>query len=206
MRTLTWTVILSLALMVGTSLHYILPRSEVVRVIGVTERLETLGWNRFFYAATPSGQSSTDTRDVRMIETIRPGGSELVFRNEDTGWIWPPYLKFDSANMQARARDVVSSSEDPQWVAVTYYGVRSSFLSIYPNLLRIAPADGADARQIPWTRVIVLLLLAGGGLRLWFVLHRRQDASAGVAATRAPERDTPPPGRIGRIWQRLTGP
>lgn len=202
MRTLKWTVIVVFTLMVGVSLHYILPRSEVVRIVGVTERMETLGWNRFFYAATPSGQSTSDVRDVRLIQTIRPDGSELIFRNEDTGWIWPPYLKFDSADMHARGMDMASTSDEPVWVVISFYGVRSAFLSIYPNALRISLADGADVRLIPWTRIIVAILLVGGGFWLWFTLHRRFD---GRAATRAEADGVPVQGRFGRMWQRLTG-
>ena len=61
--------VLALVLIVGTSLRYGLPRQTVVRIVGVKERLETLGWNRVFYSTAPSGQTEGD---VRMIETIRP--------------------------------------------------------------------------------------------------------------------------------------
>ncbi len=173
MRVVKWTFIITLVVMLGSVLHYTLPRHEVVRVVGVTERLETLGWNSFFYARTPSGQSEGDARDLRLVETVRPGGGELVLRNEDTGWIWPPYLKFNAADMQARARDQVSTSDDPVWVAVSYYGVRSLFLSIYPNVLQIKPADSPDMRLVPWTRIIFFTVLLAGAVWVWFMLSRR---------------------------------
>ena len=173
MRAVKWTFIMTLVVILGSVLHYTLPRHEVVRVVGVTERLETLGWNSVFYARRPSGQGEGDARDVRLVETVRPDGRELVFRNEDTGWIWPPHLKFNSADMQARARDQVSTSDDPVWVAVSYYGVRSLVLSIYPNVLQIEPANGPDERLTPWTRVIFFTLLFAGAAWVWFMLSRR---------------------------------
>ena len=174
MRIFKWTIIIAPLLLVAVSLHYILPRHEVVRIIGVTERLETLGWNRFFYATIPSGQGEARSRDIRLIETMRRNEQTLVFRNEDTGWIWPPYLKFDASDMQARGRDAISDSDTPQWVAISYYGVRSEFFSIYPNVLKISPVDGPDVTLIPWTRTIFFIALVSGAGWVWFTWHRRR--------------------------------
>ena len=38
-----------------------------------------------------------------FIQTIKKNGKPMVYRNEDTGWGWPPYFKFDTANLQADA-------------------------------------------------------------------------------------------------------
>ena len=179
LRALKWTVIIVPLLVVALMLHYTLPRHEVVRIIGVTERLEALGWNRVFFAATPTGQGEGRSRDIRLIETMRTSESTLVFRNEDTGWVWPPYFKFDSADMQARGRDLVSDSDNPAWVAVGYYGIRSELLSIYPNVLRISPVDGPDVRLIPWTRIVFFVALIGGVFFVWRLLHRRRVAILG---------------------------
>ncbi len=43
MRAVKWTFIMTLVVILGSVLHYTLPRHEVVRVVGVSERLETLG-------------------------------------------------------------------------------------------------------------------------------------------------------------------
>ena len=191
MRKLKWTAILALVLIVGTTLHYVLPRQEVVRIVGVTERLEALGWNRIFYAATPSGQTAGDVRDVRMIETIRPEGSELIFRNEDTGWIWPPFFKFNSADMQARGRDLLSTSDEPVWVIVTFYGVRNSFLSIYPNVLQIKAAEGPDMRVIPWARIVFLIAVLAATFWIWNTLRRRREAREDLAEVGSDPRGGP---------------
>ena len=37
------------------------------------------------------------------------GGKVIVYRNEATGWVWPPYFKYDSSNLQAEATNLKSS-------------------------------------------------------------------------------------------------
>ncbi len=48
----------------------------------------------------------------------------MVYRNEDTGWGWPSYFKFDTANLQTEADDLSSTAarsqmggDDPLWLA-----------------------------------------------------------------------------------------
>jgi hypothetical protein len=178
MRIVKWTLVILLVVTVGSLLHYTLPRHEVVRIVGVETRLESLGWNRIFYASVPVGQAESGARDVRFIETVQTSGRELVFRNEDTGWIWPPYFKLNASDLQARARDLVSTSADPAWVAVTYYGMRSQILSIYPNALRVRPVEGPDVTIIPWTRIIAFTLLFAVAAWLWFTLRRFNERRA----------------------------
>lgn len=178
MRIVKWTLVILLVLTVGSVMHYTLPRHEVVRIVGVETRLESLGWNRFFFASAPTGQVDTTTRDVRYIETLRPNGRELVFRNEDTGWIWPPFFKFNASDMQARARNLVSTSAEPVWVAVSYYGLRSQIFSIYPNALSVREVAGPDVTIIPWTRIIAFTALFALAAWLWFVLRRFNERRA----------------------------
>lgn len=191
MRIFKWTIIIVPLLLVAVSLHYILPRHEVVRIIGVTERLETLGWNRFFYATIPSGQGEARSRDIRLIETMRRNEQTLVFRNEDTGWIWPPFFKFNSADMQARGRDLLSTSDEPVWVIVTFYGVRNSFLSIYPNVLQIKAAEGPDMRVIPWARIVFLIAVLAATFWIWNTLRRRREAREDLAEVGSDPRGGP---------------
>jgi hypothetical protein len=100
-------------LLIAAFLHYTLPQRDVVRIVNVESRLtEVSGLNGWFYAQRDSGTAqSTGMRDIRLISTIRPDGRPLVFRNEDTGVLWPPYFKFDSEDLQAEAANLTSSSE-----------------------------------------------------------------------------------------------
>lgn len=205
MRIVKWTIVILLVVTVGAVMHYTLPRHEVVRIVGVTERVETLGWNRFFFASTPGGQAEGTLRDVRYIESVRPGGRERVFRNEDTGWIWPPYFKFNAADMQARVRNLVSTQADPEWVAVTYYGIRSQLFSIYPNLLRVRSVAGPDVTIIPWTRIILFTALFALAAWLWFTLRRFNQRRVEPFLDSMGERSDQARGRLRRFWDRLRG-
>jgi len=108
---------------------------------------------------------------VFFIQTFRANDKPMIYRNEDTGWGWPPYFKFNTSNLQAKASDMISkkSAETAQWVAVRHYGWRNEFLSIYPNAVAIWEVEGPDARIIPWFNIIVLVLL---GALYWAIRVR----------------------------------
>ena len=91
------------------------------------------------------------------INTTDADGTKRVYRNEDTGVGWPPYFKFDSADLQADAQAVISTRAEPQWVAVRHYGWRSTLISIYPNATSLKPVAGPDVTLIPWFNIIVLV-------------------------------------------------
>ncbi len=161
-RYIKWTFRIVLFLIVAGFLHYTLPHHDIVRVTNTYNRLTTVGSeNSWAYAAPDTGTAeSTVTRDIRFIETAFPGGSVMVYRNEDTGWVWPPYFKYDSSNLQAEAGNLKSTAEAPKWVVVTHYGWRFPFLSIYPNAVSIREATGPDERIIPYVPIVVLVFLA----------------------------------------------
>jgi heme A synthase len=173
MRYLALALLALLALVVVATLHYTLPQNDVVRIVNTEVRRVDLGpRSRFFWSRSDAGATMSDSRDVRFIETIQPDGDPMVFRNEDTGWGWPPYFKFDSSNLQARAQDLVSSREVPVWVAVRHYGWRSEVFSIFPNALAVAQVEGPDARVFPWRMItalvglVIVLILLGVLARL----------------------------------------
>lgn len=155
-----WTV---LALIVAAFLHYTLPQHDVVRITGLDNRQTTVSWaNRLFYASPDSGTGeSTTNRYVRLIYTANPDGSTgTVYRNEDTGWIWPPYFKYDSSSLQAVAANYQSTEAAPKWVRITHYGWRFGPLSIYPNAVRIVEVSDPNATYIPWVNIVILAALA----------------------------------------------
>lgn len=164
-----WGIRLTLLAIVAAFLHYTLPQRDVVRITGTYNRLTEVGANSIFYASPDSGTttSTVDRRDIRFIEAVFPNNKPMVYRNEDTGWIWPPYFKYDSSNLQAEATNSISAKDKPEWVAVTHYGWRLPIFSIYPNAVKIRAVEGPDVRLIPWVNIIVLTLLAGLVLMLW---------------------------------------
>lgn len=159
---------------VAAFLHYTLPRYEVVRIVGTEQQRMNTAGSLFF--ADGESASSDGSRDVRIVHAIDRHGDPSVFRNEDTGWGWPPYFKFNSANVHARATNLTSSEEEVKWTLVTRYGWRNTLLSIFPNVVDIEQVKGPEEKPFPWITLIILGLLAVGTylmLRLWRWLVRR---------------------------------
>lgn len=191
-----WTFALVLFAVLAAFLHYSLPQRDVVRVVGTEVKRE----DETVTAA--DGDTEVVTRDVRQINAFDADGSPRVYRNEDTGFGWPPYFKFDSATLQTEAADLVSTRAEPEWVAVRHYGWRSEWLSIYPNALGIRAVEGPDARLVPWTAIVVLLIfaaLAATLVRLWLNFKDRRIDPLFEGDRSAPSPDAP---RRRPIWQR----
>ncbi|WP_138465161.1 DUF1523 family protein [Poseidonocella sp. HB161398] len=173
MRKLSLILFAGIVVIAAAFLSYTLPRQYVVRVVNTeTQRMDTSGsW--FFANSEKSG--SDGTRDIYIIQTIREGGKPKVFRNEDTGWGWPPYFKFDSANVQAEASDLISSADNPNWALVKSYGWRSEMFSIYPNALKVRSIATPEDKPWPVFNIIVILaLIALAGLA-YRAIHRFWD-------------------------------
>ncbi len=157
-------------LLTAAFLHYNLPSRDVVRIVGtdvVREDVER---------RDAEGDRVTVTRDVRFIQAKWPDGGDRVYRNEDTGWGWPPYFKFDTADLAAQATDLVSTAAAPDWVIVRHYGWRIPVLSMYPNALSIRPASGPGESPLPWFNIIFITLLVLTVLivrRVLIILFRR---------------------------------
>jgi hypothetical protein len=140
-------------LLIAGFLHYSLPSRDIVRIVGTdvvrkdVERRDA------------QGDPVTMTRDVRFIYAKWPGGGDRVYRNEDTGWGWPPYFKFDTANLAAAATDLVSASDAPEWVVIRHYGWRIPVLSMFPNALSLRQASGPDESLTPWFNILFITLL-----------------------------------------------
>ncbi|MEM8825226.1 MAG: DUF1523 family protein [Pseudomonadota bacterium] len=160
MRYAKWIVLALLFAIVVGFLHYTLPRTEIVRITGTDIIRVDPGLNAMFYAGADSGNAGETNRDVRLINTSNENRRPRVYRNQDTGWGWPPYFKFDSADLQAEASDFISTVAEPEWVAIRSYGWRSELFSIYPNATRIWPVEGPETTIIPWWNIIILTLLA----------------------------------------------
>jgi len=175
-RYVRWGVRAILALGVVMLLHYTLPQRDIVRITNTYNRITTIGENWMFYASPDVGTGEDTARDIRFIETFRPNEKAMVYRNEDTGWIWPPYFKFDSSNLQAHASNLISNKSDPQWVVVTHYGWRIAWMSVYPNAIGIRPVEGPEVRLVPWLNIVVLTVLALVALmvrRIWLQFRER---------------------------------
>lgn len=121
-------------------------------------------------------ETAAGTRDVRFVNAVWPDGSPRVYRNEETGWGFPWYFKFDSGNLQAEAQNLVSDESAPKWVLVTHYGWRIPMLSMFPNAVDLERVEGPDSEPLPWFNIAFLLILAFVIWQIWrFVARFRAE-------------------------------
>ena len=202
-----WGFRIVLALILGAFLHYTLPQHDVVQIINTYNKLTPIGSNWIFYSSGDTGtgtETETVQRDIRFIDAVYENGSVMVYRNEDTGWIWPPYFKWDSSTLQAEATNLKSEKSHPQWVSITHYGWRMEWLSVFPNAVKITPVEGPDVSIIPWVNIVILTVLAFIAFmirRMWLQFRERAvdptleaiDSTADAAV-----------GEVRGFWRRIT--
>ena len=190
MRVVKWVALLLVVVVVGGFLHYVLPRHAVVYVTSTETRIVSpdavRGFRSFSEGSATNAQGQVVT-DVFFINTVKRDGDVLVFRNEDTGFGFPLYFKFNSADVQAEAQDAVSTNAAPTWMVVRYYGWRIPFMSMFPNAVSLEPAASRDVRIIPWFNIILLVVLiaiawaVAARIRRWS--QRRRDPMAAAWQT-----------------------
>ncbi|MCH2164591.1 MAG: DUF1523 family protein [Marinovum sp.] len=165
-----WTFFIVFWGLVASIFHYTLPQHDIARITETEVRRIDPGDNRWFWASADVGSDGTfPNRDVFFISTVLENGQVMVYRNEDTGWGWPPYFKFNSANLDAEAGDLRSTADDPQWVVITHYGWRAEVLTIFPNAISIRAVESPDVQIIPWVSIVILVLC---GLLFWAIWVR----------------------------------
>lgn len=176
MRYLKWGFWLTLLAIVLSFLHYTLPQHDIVRIVGTENRRVDIGSNSIFWSGSEVGMVNSTSRDVYFINAVYPNGKTIEYRNEDTGWGWPPYFKFDSSGLNTEAKELTSTQAVPVWVSVTHYGWRNKFFSIFPNAVGMKQVEGPDATIIPWVNIILLivtLVIAFMIRRVWLQFRER---------------------------------
>lgn len=163
LRIALWTLAAIAVVAFVAFLNYYLPSTEVVRVTGTdVKRMD---------ARKPDAAGVERSRDVRFISAMDFDGTDpITFRNEDTGWGFPFYFKFDSGDLTTEIQNIMAA--EPQApVAVTYYGWRVQIFDLYPNAVSISRVSG-DHTPIPYTSILVILLLAAFGIWLFLRIRR----------------------------------
>jgi hypothetical protein len=162
--TLSVLVCISYALI----LMYALPRTVVVAITG-TEVKRGIG-----------GVGG----DVRYVLAEGPEGEPYVFRNEDTGWGFPPYFKFDSGTLAAKATNLAKEN-DAAPVLLKYYGFRIPLISAFPNVVNMRVVD-KDYEHLPLFNIIFLtvntILFVYLGIRFALWRRRRRKRAANLTA------------------------
>lgn len=129
-------------IIVALFLHANLPRTAVVQITGTDmKRLDKSSSDIVEKkAGSLQKEKTVSTQDVRFINSLSRKGKPMVFRNEDTGWGWPPYFKFNSADVTARAQ-AFTTVQDKPWVLIKYYGWRVRVFSMFPNAVKLKQVD-----------------------------------------------------------------
>jgi len=150
-------------LLVVSVLHYYLPHTQVVQIIGTdVKRLDSTARGKTDGSLQEKGKQKVVTvRDVRFINAVSKSGKTEVFRNEDTGWGLPPYFKFNSADVTAQAQSFTIAEEKP-WILVKYYGWRIHIFDMFPNVISLKQAT-RDHTNFPLFNIVFLCLLGAGG-------------------------------------------
>ncbi len=139
--------------------HYNLPRTAVVQISGTDiKRMDkAVDVQDKENGAEKQAQTVTNTEDIRFINSVSRKGKPMVFINEDTGWGWPPYFKFNSADVTAEAQAFATDPGKP-WVLVKYYGWRFTLFSMFPNVLDLKMIN-KDYTHIPVFNIVFFIVL-----------------------------------------------
>lgn len=156
MRYIKWGLVVVLLAGAVGFLNYYLPQRDIVQIVGTDIKRADGG--------TDPVTGAQISRDVRYINARTASGAPRVYRNEDTGWGWPPYGKFNSGDLTARAQGLAGTDT---WVALSHYGWRVQLFDMFPNALKIRQVDGPDVSLVPWFNIVFLIGLAIVVLLIW---------------------------------------
>jgi hypothetical protein len=167
MKKIKFVIATFLLAAVALFLFYNLPRTAVVQISGTDMKRVDRASGKVVerQAADDSGSRTLQTYDVRYINSVARNGKTRVFRNEDTGWGWPPYFKFNSADLTAQAQAFASVPEKP-WVLVKYYGWRIRIFSMFPNAVSLRTVD-KDYSHFPLFNIVFISLLVVATFIVW---------------------------------------
>lgn len=142
LRKAAMALMIIVLLAVAGLLTSVLPQHRVVYVDGT----EVRRGDATVVASSTTPVPLSGGADVYYLHTSNPARTDVfVYRNEDTGFGFPWYLKFDSSEVQGRAELLKQKPE--QMALVTYYGWRVPVLKLYPNAVNI---EAWDRTETPW--------------------------------------------------------
>jgi hypothetical protein len=157
------------ALAFSCMLHYYLPRKELATITEIgSKRAEGIPVER-------DRADEARPLDIYYIFVLDEDGEPRVFSNVNTAWGFPPYFKFDAADMQAKAASLTGKQ-----VVIRYYGLRVQLLNLFPNITSLQPGDESSS-LLSWTRLTVfgfwLFILILIFPRYLSLFHKRKSSA-----------------------------
>ncbi|EJP28152.1 DUF1523 family protein [Haemophilus sputorum] len=150
-------VSLSFFIVIGGVVNYAMPSYDETYVTGMeVRRMDKDG------VISKSNPADGEVRDVYFLFTESEPNKVMVYRNEDTGWGLPPYFKFGSADIQAKAQ---AYANEKQRVQIKYYGWRINWMNEFRNIVSIKPLLEGETVAKP----IVSYVLYGVIVLLFFL-------------------------------------
>ena len=150
-------VSLSFFIVIGGVVNYAMPSYDETYVTGMeVRRMDKDG------VISKSNPADGEVRDVYFLFTESEPNKVMVYRNEDTGWGLPPYFKFGSADIQAKAQ---AYANEKQRVQIKYYGWRINWMNEFRNIVSIKPLLEGETVANP----IVSYVLYGVIVLLFFL-------------------------------------
>ena len=150
-------VSLSFFIVIGGVVNYAMPSYDATYVTGMeVRRMDKDG------VISKSNPADGEVRDVYFLFTESEPNKVMVYRNEDTGWGLPPYFKFGSADIQAKAQ---AYANEKQRVQIKYYGWRINWMNEFRNIVSIKPLLEGETVAKP----IVSYVLYGVIVLLFFL-------------------------------------
>lgn len=146
-------VSLSLHIVLIGAVNYAFPSYEETTITGMeVRRMDKDG------VISKANPADGEVRDVYFLFTENPETKAvMVYRNEDTGWGLPPYFKFGSADIQAKAQ---AFANEKQMVQIKYYGWRINWLNEFRNVISIKPLAEGEDKSTPWFSYILYAFFA----------------------------------------------
>ena len=141
LRNFIFGFLIALHVLAFAAINYAFPHyDEAIITGGEVKRMDKDG---FINAQNPA---DGPTRDVYFIYTRELNGTKVMpYRNEDTGWGLPLYLKFNSADVQAAAQSLVGEGR----AQIKYYGWRIAVLDMFRNAVSVKKLKDGETRANP---------------------------------------------------------
>lgn len=142
-------------IVLGGTVNYAMPSYDETYVTGMeVRRMDKDG------VISKSNPADGEVRDVYFLFTANDPNDPnkvMVYRNEDTGWGLPPYFKFGSADIQAKAQ---AYANEKQRVQIKYYGWRINWWNEFRNIVSISPLQEGETVARPIVSYVLYAVLA----------------------------------------------